>query len=109
MRIVAVTPIQVQNQQPGDIAGPALSVVVAITNAGKAAFPGNAVGVIASYDNGQPASPVLDNGYAPIAGVVAPGQTATGTYPFSVPPASDSSVLVEVSYASGVPIAVLDA
>lgn len=109
VRVSQVQSVNVAYQLPGDVAGPAVSVTLVLTNGGPSAFPANGVAVTATYGNATPASPVLDNGYRPFSGTIGPGATQTGVYPFRVPVADQSTVQVQVAYRSGAPIAVLAA
>jgi hypothetical protein len=88
--------VTVTARGPGEIAGPALSVPVSVTNSSSSPFPLGGLAVNLTYgSNAQPASPTEANPAKPLQGRLAAGGKAAGTYVFLVP-RNASRVRVEV-------------
>lgn len=82
---------------PGEIAGSAIRVEVAVNNAGNANHElGASVVNLYHGPDRTPASPLSGSGEEDLPGSVAAGQRVTGTYVFSVPESRTGRVLVEI-------------
>jgi hypothetical protein len=94
--IDGITVEQVSGTRAGETAGPAARVVVRVVNPSDGASLDLSAVAVRAY-TGQdfaPASPV-DEGTG-FSGSLAPGETATGTYLFSIPEGAQDSVTVTV-------------
>lgn len=88
--------VTVAARGPGEIAGPALSVPVSVTNSSSSPFPLGGLVVNLTYGTeAEPASPTNADPAKPLQGRLAAGSKATGTYVFLVPRGA-SRVRVEV-------------
>jgi hypothetical protein len=88
--------VEVTAQVPGDVGGPGLAVTVAVTNDTDAPLDlTTAVVNLAAGRAREPALPI-DSESRPLAGVLAPGATATGRYAFRVDRDERGHVEVEV-------------
>jgi len=91
----------------GEVAGPALSVTVKLTNPGSSAISLDQVRVNGYYGKAAtPAAPIT-TGTAALSGALAAGASATGTYVFSVPENGQSSAVFTLSDAAGTPVTVI--
>jgi hypothetical protein len=106
-RLVAVDAVDAAAHAPGEIAGPALAVTVELTNDGAEPVSLDSVAVnVAAGPDGAPAAPIADGATAPLAGALAPGDSARATYVFTVPVELRDVVVVTVSYGQGAATAV---
>lgn len=107
--IKKVSPTTVQAQGPGEIAGTGVAVVVEVKNSSSDPFDLGSVAVNATYGKGVPA---IRSNAAPakdLAGPLAPGRTATGTYVYTMPHNQLSTLKIDVSSGSAADIAVFHA
>jgi hypothetical protein len=119
-RIVSVKAIHAQAVGPGQVSGPALNIVIQVTNHTKKALDlNNAVVNIADAegtpgvqmistpaeagDDGVP-SPGPGSFSHPMRGSLAPSATAKGTYIFTIPVAHRDPITVSYSYAGAGPV-----
>lgn len=106
VEIVAVEPITVAAETPGEISGPALRVRVAARNdSGEPQAVDSAVVTVVA-DDGELGIGTTAGSPSPLSGVIEPGGTAEGTYVFMLDPAAGRDVTVSVNYAAGQPLAV---
>lgn len=106
VEIVALEAIAVTAETPGEVSGPALRVRVAARNdSGQPQEVDSAV-VSVVADDGEVGIGTTAGSPSPLAGVLEPGGTASGTYVFMLDPASGRDVTVSVNYAAGEPLAV---
>ncbi len=106
VEIVAVDPITVTAETPGEMDGPALRVSVAARNqSGEPQEVDSAVVTLVTAD-GQVGVGTTAGSPSPLSGVVEPGGSVSGTYVFMLDPASGRDVTVTVNYAAGEPLAV---
>lgn len=91
---------------PGQIAGPAVRVTVVLRNTTGAAVDVGAVVVDLRDAAGTSASPLSGNGATPFTGSVAPGQSVTGVYVYSLAIADRRAISVAVTYSTAAPVAV---
>jgi hypothetical protein len=103
--ITRVDPIRVSAQGPGEISGEGLAVHVSLVNESTEPVPTDVL-VTLNHGRDSEAVPSDEPPAQPLAGVLQPGQTASGVYAFVVPPRDRGSVLIRVSYAAGKPLAV---
>jgi hypothetical protein len=92
-----VKAVTVTAHGPGEIAGPAVAVTVTVRNGGSVPFSLGGTVVTATYDGTVPGDSTSAPPSHELAGMLAPGRTASGTYVFRVPAKGISSLLVEVS------------
>ncbi|MFD1825858.1 MULTISPECIES: hypothetical protein [Mumia] len=94
---------------PGEIAGPALQVRIAVDNgADEAIALGRAV-VEVSYGKKQtPGVELSGPGVAPFPASLEPGNSAEGTYVFGVPKGARGRVQITIAYTAGQPPAVFE-
>lgn len=86
VEIVSMEPFTVDSAAPGELAGPALKIVVSVTNATSASL--NTAGATLTLAYGPDATPAPDVGDPVVSGLpntIAAGATATGEYSFSIP------------------------
>jgi hypothetical protein len=101
-RLVTIGAFDSQAHTPGELSGPALAVTVELANDGDAAVTLDTVGVNLYYGaDGTPAVRLRDGSTAPMRGHLAPGDSVTATYSFSVPTDGRDAVTVAVSFAAG--------
>lgn len=100
-----VARVNAQAHIPGEIAGPALSFRLTLTNDGtKPVDVGTSVAVTAADAHGTPLSP-LDTSTKAVAGTLRPGDQAHGTYLFHLPAGFHNPMTISVSYAGTAEIA----
>jgi hypothetical protein len=92
-----VRAITVGAHGPGEVAGPAVEVPVTVRNTTGVPFRLDGVVVNASYGNGTPAGETSSGPGKPLAGTVAPGQSASGSYVFMAPASALATLRVEVA------------
>jgi hypothetical protein len=88
---------EVKASGPGDIAGDGAAVSVSVDNETSSAFDLGGLVVTATYGKNKPASPGGAGNGTPLTGPLKAGASADGTYVFSVPKSSLSSLRVQVS------------
>lgn len=105
--IDSITPITAKATRAGEISGPALSIVVTLTNTTSSPVSLNQVSVGAYYGkDATPAGSITGEKDTSLHGALAPGASASGTYVFTVPKEQQSTVTLTVTDAAGAPIAV---
>lgn len=98
----SIEAIDGQGVGPGNVAGPALRVTLRIENRGSSDVTVDDVSVNLFHGPElTPASPLDDPSRSPFRGTLAPGDTAEGSYVFSVPTGARDQVTVEVGYRAG--------
>lgn len=102
----ALTPVRTVPQGPGDRAGPGVVVRLAVRNGSGADVDLSTLTVTATAA-GLPAPPSDGGVAAPMAGSLAAGDEASGTYVFRTPTAGASPVLVQVGLAGSPEVAVV--
>lgn len=91
---------------PGQIAGPAVRITLILGNTTGAAVDVSAVVVDLRDAAGTSASPLSGNGATPFTGSVAPGESVTGVYVYSLATADRHAISVAVTYSTAAPVAV---
>ncbi|WP_175499341.1 hypothetical protein [Cellulomonas marina] len=90
---------------PGEVAGPALAVTLTVTNATASAVVLDDVVLNLYGADGVPGSQNLgDDRSAPLAGELAPGASATGTYVLTLPQVTGDSYVLSVSVTPTSPV-----
>lgn len=90
---------------PGEIAGPALSFQLAVTNTGSVAVAlTSLVAVTAEGAKGVPLSP-LTTATSAVSGTLQPGHEVAGTYVFHLPTGFRNPVTIQVTYAATAEVA----
>lgn len=97
VRVRSVSELTVKATSPGDVAGPAVAVTVAVTNDSTAPFAVAGLVVTASYHGGLPGDETDAGPSDPMTGSVQPGRTATGVYVFRVPSRYASTLRLEIT------------
>jgi hypothetical protein len=97
-RVTGLEAVQGEARGPGETAGPALRLVVAIRNSGGRAVSLASAVVSVSYGPDlAPAAGLSGPGVRPLAGSVPPGGSATGSYVFGVPGDDRADIQVSIS------------
>ncbi|HEX8508474.1 MAG TPA: hypothetical protein VF635_03105 [Propionibacteriaceae bacterium] len=91
-------------QVPGEVAGPALAVEVAVTSAADRLVDLGSVVVTLADSGGDPGNEMTAPPAQPLAGMLAPGRTARGMYVFTVPEGRRNPVTISVSLAGASPV-----
>lgn len=99
-------PVTVKGQLPGETSGPGLALTVKITNGSAKAINLDTVLVDLQKAQGVSADPVLSPPAKPMAGQLAAGESATGTYVFTLADADRRNCTVRVSYTAEAPTVV---
>lgn len=102
----ALSAISVSATTPGEITGPAVQVTVKVSNGSQQALDVSSAVVSVTAEDGTLGIPTTAGDPAPLEGVIAPGQSVTGSYVFMLDPAAGRGVLVTVNYAAAEPVAV---
>lgn len=103
IRLASVDPTTVEARTPGEVSGSAVSVTVEVTNNGKATADVTSAYVSLSATDGTFGIPTTAGNPHPLAGGVAPGATASGTYVFMIDAPAQREVTVVVTHAAGSP------
>lgn len=103
VRLSDVTAAQAEAKAPGEIAGPAVQVVVEAVNDGDAEVSLDGVVVFLSYGGDRMPASQFGSSSDPLVGALAAGESRTGTYLYAVPPEGRSDLRVEISYTGSAP------
>lgn len=107
LEVVKTSRVKFTGQGPGEVSGTGIRFDLKITNGAGHEIDLNTVTPTVAYGKARtPASPSAVSADQPFSGVVAPGQSATGSYVFTVPKAGEDDVEVQVSYSADQPIVV---
>lgn len=96
--VVRVDDIDLEAQGIGETSGPGVAVIVEIRNDRDEPVDVGGVVVNATVRTDVPATPHFSTPYAPFEGELAPGETATATYPFRVDTADRDSLVVDIHH-----------
>lgn len=108
-RLLEIEPVDGEAQGPGEVAGPALRVVVELENRTEDAVDLTAVVVnVYAGAEGRPGEPLAGPDAEPLEGELEPGGRAVGAYVFAVPVELQGDVQVTVSYDATVPAVLLE-
>lgn len=105
VRLDEIASTRVRAHGVGEVAGPALAFTLVLRNASDKPVDLGSVNVTASR-GGVPAVPTAEAPTRPLAGFLAPGASRTGVYAFVAPRTGARSLRLEVTHASGQPVAV---
>ena len=105
VRIAEMTAIEGEAQIPGERSGPAVSITLEALNNGTQPVSLDTTTVDLTDADGMSASSISGTS-APLAGSLAPGQHATGTYVFTVPAAERADARLTVKYSAATPTVV---
>jgi hypothetical protein len=103
--LASIEPIDAKAEQPGEVAGPGLSITITIENTGSKAADLSTLVVNLADSDEAPGTQMSAKPSNPLAGSVAAGKTKTGVYVFTVPKAKRKPVTVTVDMA-GAPVLV---
>ncbi len=95
--LVSIKPINATAQLPGEVAGPALSITVKVTNRGSTPASLSAVVVTLLNSDDAPGTEMTATPAKPLGGSVKAGATAQGIYVFTVAKDKRNPVTVTVS------------
>lgn len=103
--VLSASRVEASARIPGEIAGPALSLQLRMTNRGAAKLPvGTLIAVTAFDAAGQPLSPITTSSTA-ISKTLRPGASTVGRYVFHLPTRSHDQVTIEVTFAATAEVA----
>lgn len=103
--VASAREIEVTAETPGEVAGPAVAVTLTVDNPTQKARDLSTAMVSLTGSGGTLGQPTTSDPYAPFAGVVPPGGSATGTYVFLLPIEERDALSITVEYLAGAPIA----
>jgi hypothetical protein len=103
VRLSRIAPVKGTANVPGEIAGPAIKLTVVARNRADRAVDLNSVVVFVSFGRKRTPASELSDGARPLKGSVAPDDSRTGTYIYTVPEDEREQVRVEISYSSEAP------
>ena len=106
--VTKIEPTNLTANGPGEVSGPGVFVTVNVRNATDKPLDLAGLVVNAHYGDGTPAIPAALQRDA-LSGTVAPGESKSGVYAFSVPADQNSSVVVDVQHSSFPNVVIVDA
>jgi hypothetical protein len=106
--VTKIEPTNLTANAPGEVSGPGVFVTVDVRNATDKELDLAGLVVNAHYGDGTPAVPAALQRDA-LSGTVAPGESKSGVYAFSVPADQNSSVVVDVQHSSFPNVVIIDA
>lgn len=106
--VTKIEPTNLTANGPGEVSGPGVFVTVNLRNATDKPLDLAGLVVNAHYGDGTPAVPAALQRDA-LAGTVAPGESKSGMYAFSVPADQNASVVVDVQHSSFPNVVIVDA
>ncbi|MEJ5912814.1 DUF4232 domain-containing protein [Pseudokineococcus sp. 1T1Z-3] len=105
-RVTAVEEADVEARGPGETSGPGRLVRLELENGSAGDVDLAGVTVLAFGEDGSSVSPISGRPTDPVQGVLAPGESASGTYAFTTPP--DVPLRLEISQNAQPDIAVVE-
>lgn len=106
MALTKIQRIQASAQGPGEISGPALQLTLRVDNKSSRDVALNNVLVSLTDAQSDPGLPMTGSPASPLTGTLAPGQSTSGTYVFSVRTPARTRVSINVSYDTDSPVVV---
>lgn len=103
--VTSVRATSVKAETPGETSGPAVKVVVAVTNDSEDTYDVDSAVVALYTPDGELGIPTLAGGTDVLSGTLKPGAETRGTYVFMLDPAKGRDIIVSVNYAAGEPVA----
>lgn len=104
--VVELTGVTVEEQTPGEVAGPAVAAKVRFENGSGAPLDLSTAMISLVDAAGNVATPTTSQPAAPITGTLDQGGTAEGTYVFRIPEDTRGDITLMVDYAAGAPVVV---
>ncbi|WP_232225430.1 hypothetical protein [Leucobacter salsicius] len=101
----SISATTVKAETPGDVAGPAVEVVVQVTNVSKEPQRVDSAVVTLETDEGDLGIPTIAGGASALKGELAPQESTKGHYLFMLDPAEGRDISISVNYAAGEPVA----
>jgi hypothetical protein len=103
VRLSSIAAVKGTATVPGEIAGPAIKLTVVARNGADRAVDLNSVVVFVSFGRERTPASELSEGARPLTGRVAPDDSRTGTYIYTVPEDEREQLRVEISYSGKAP------
>ena len=103
VRLVSFTSTQAEASLPGEVSGPAVVMVVEFTNGTSEPIDLDGVTVDLQHGDGISAGLVTSADHEALAGVLAPGEAASGSYLFTIPTDDRDEVTVSIKFAADEP------
>jgi hypothetical protein len=98
--ILSINTIHATAHGPGEISGPALRIVIEVANDSNKPINLDTALMTVSDADGTPGVEMTLNGTVPLRGNLAVGESARGTFVFTLPPTHRDPVTVNFSYSS---------
>lgn len=105
VQLTSIKTTTVKPQTPGETAGPAVIVSVAVKNMSDAVQNVDSAVVMLVTDDGDVGIGTTAGPDVPLRGDLKPGEVAEGSYVFMLDPAKGRAVTISVNYGAGEPIA----
>ncbi|MET0819337.1 MAG: DUF4352 domain-containing protein [Aeromicrobium sp.] len=105
VRVTRVTSKVVRGIGPGESTSPAVVATVEIDNGSSKSLNIDSAIVTLTFGKKADVGLPMTDGSRPFTGQLKPGASATGTYVFGVPKASQKSINLSVAYSAAVPVA----
>lgn len=102
--IVSIKSIHAAAQGPGEVSGPALKIVIQVSNDTNSPIDLSTALMTVSDAEGTPGVEMSLNGSAPLRGELPANGHVQGTYVFTLPPTHRDPVTVNFSYSSAAPV-----
>jgi hypothetical protein len=104
VRLASIEATTAEGSLPGERSGPAVAVTVEMSNGSERSVSVGNVTVDLIDADGVSAPPVVDPERPPLRGELAPGESRSGTYVFSLEPEDRDGVTVTVKYSGDTPM-----
>lgn len=106
-RLTSITSTELTAQVPGEISGPGVVIAVEITNGSDSEIDLDPLSVNLFDLSDAPLLPISTDPADPLSGGLAPGDTRTGRYVFTVPADDRDDVRLTLKYSADTPAVVL--
>jgi hypothetical protein len=104
-RVSSVEPVDAEAHLPGEFSGPAVALTVEVTNGSRRPINLDTVTVDLTFD-GLSAYPVRDPERRPVSGDLAPGDSTSGSYVFTLDHSQRDDVALRITYSAKAPTVV---
>jgi hypothetical protein len=101
-RLAGVEGVEAEAHLPGEFSGPAVALTIEVVNGSDDTISLATVTADLTFD-GRSAYPVVDPERSPFSGELAPGDTAAGSYVFTLDPAERDDVALRLAYSTEAP------
>jgi hypothetical protein len=101
-RVSSVESLDAEAHLPGEFSGPAVALTVEVTNGSKQRINLDMVTVDLTFD-GLSAYTVRDPERRPVSGHLAPGESTSGSYVFTLDPSQRDDVALRITYSAEAP------